>query len=185
MTDMQTSLPLLIVWPSILNPVLHFSTHPLTDGMKCPRLYLCLAHSIPTPPMSMQHTHQQINNDMIHFVSSHDHIGSLILTSLALHRCVSPLAPSLAQASPSHAVPRFEASDLPFTLATGPSSQVMSWSSPPWSHDSMSCLMCNEFLHQHMCKLCNISEPSSPSWHMLLTHMYLWANLLCISYKHN
>ena len=27
MTDMQTSLSLLIVWPSILNPVMHFSTH--------------------------------------------------------------------------------------------------------------------------------------------------------------
>ena len=24
------------------------------------------------------------------------------------------------------------------------------WSSPPWSHDSMSCLMCNELLHHHI-----------------------------------
>jgi hypothetical protein len=72
---------------------------------------------------------------------------------------------------------------LPFTLATGPLSQVMSWSSPPWLHDSMSCLMCNELLH-NTCELCNISEPSSPSWHMLLTHMYLWTNHLCISLKH-
>jgi hypothetical protein len=126
-----------------------------------------------------------INNDMIHFISSCDHIGSSILTSLALHRCVGPSAPSLAQASPSHVVPRFQASDLPFTLAAGSSSQVMSWSSPPWSHDSMSCLMCNEILHHHMCKLCNNSGPSSLSWHMLLTHMYLWINHLCISHKHN
>jgi hypothetical protein len=123
-----------------------------------------------------------INNDMIHFISSCDHIGSSILTSLALHRCLGPSVPSLAQASPSHAVPHFRASDLPFTLATCPLSQVMSWSTPPWSHDSMSCLMCNELLHQHMCKLCNISEPSLPSWHMLLTHMYLLTNHLCISY---
>ena len=36
MTDMQTSLPLLIVRPSILNPVMHFSTQPLTGEMKCP-----------------------------------------------------------------------------------------------------------------------------------------------------
>ena len=36
MTDMQTSLPLLIVRPSILNPVMHFSTKPLTGEMKCP-----------------------------------------------------------------------------------------------------------------------------------------------------
>jgi hypothetical protein len=72
---------------------------------------------------------------------------------------------------------------LPFTLATGLSSQEMSWSSPPWSHDSMSCLMRNELLH-HMCELCNISEPSSLSWQVLLTHMYLWTNYLCISLKH-
>jgi hypothetical protein len=36
---------------------------------------------------------------------------------------------------------------LLFTLATGPWSQISSWSSPPWSHDSMSCLICNELLH--------------------------------------
>jgi hypothetical protein len=60
MTDIQTSLPLLIVWPSILNLVMHFSTQPLTDKMKCPRLYLCLAHSIPSPLMLMQHMHQPI-----------------------------------------------------------------------------------------------------------------------------
>ena len=36
MTDMQTSLTLLIVRPSILNPVMHFSTQPLTGEMKCP-----------------------------------------------------------------------------------------------------------------------------------------------------
>jgi hypothetical protein len=70
---------------------------------------------------------------------------------------------------------------LPFTLATGLSSQVMSWSSPPWSHDSMSCLMCKELLH-HMCEHCNISEPFLPPWHMLLTHMYLWTNHLCKSH---
>jgi hypothetical protein len=44
----------------------------------------------------------------------------------------------------------------------------------------MSCLMCNELLYQHMCKLCNIPESSLSSWHMLLTYMYLWTNLLCI-----
>ena len=36
MIDMQTSLPLLIVRPSILNPVMHFSTQPLIGEMKCP-----------------------------------------------------------------------------------------------------------------------------------------------------
>ena len=38
-----------------------------------------------------------------------------------------------AQASPPRAVHRSKASDLPFTLAIGPSSQALSWSSPPWS----------------------------------------------------
>ena len=32
-----------------------------------------------------------INNDMIHFISSCDHIGSSILTSLAFHRCLSSI----------------------------------------------------------------------------------------------
>ena len=48
----------------------------------------------------------------------------------------------------------------------------------------MSCLMCNELRHHHMCEFCNIFEPSSPSWHMLLTHMYLWTNHMCILVKH-
>jgi hypothetical protein len=47
----------------------------------------------------------------------------------------------------------------------------------------MSCLTCNKLLHHHMCKLCNISKPFPPLWHMLLTHMYLWTNYLCISHK--
>ena len=36
---------------------------------------------------------------MIHFISSGDLIGSSILTSLILHRCLRPLASTLAQAS--------------------------------------------------------------------------------------
>ena len=43
-----------------------------------------------------------INNDMIHFISSCDHIGSSILTSLALHRCLGPSAPSHHSTCPSH-----------------------------------------------------------------------------------
>jgi hypothetical protein len=31
---------------------------PMTGEIKCPRLYLCLAHSISSPLMSMQHMHQ-------------------------------------------------------------------------------------------------------------------------------
>jgi hypothetical protein len=43
--------------------------------------------------------------------------------------------------------------------------------------------MCNKLLHHHMCKLCNISKPFPPPWHILLTHMYLWTNHMCISHK--
>ena len=102
MTDMQTSLSLLIVWPSILNHVMHFSTQSLTSEMKCPTIYLCLAHSIPSPPMLMPHKHQPWStNDMIHFISSHDLIGSSILTSLALHHCFGPLAPNICSSFPT------------------------------------------------------------------------------------
>ena len=184
MTDMQTSLPLLIVWPSIQNSVTNFST-PMTGEMNCPMLYLCLAHSIPSPPMSMQHMHQHNQQwyDPLHIITWSYWFINLDIT------CFSPLPSSIdAKSCSSFTTTRSIAPkphDLSFTLATGPSSQVLSWSSPPWSHDSMSCLMCNELLHHHMCELCNISKPFSPSWHMLLTHMYLWTNHLCISHKHN
>jgi hypothetical protein len=148
MTDMQTSLPLLIVWPSILNPVINFSTH-LWPGWNGNALGYTFALRIPFYLLRCwcNTCTNHSPNDMIHFISSRDRIVSLILTSLALHCCIGPSAPSLAQASPSHAIPRSKAFDLPFTLATDLSSQVMPWSSPPWSHDSMSCLICNELLH--------------------------------------
>ena len=75
---------------------------PMPGEMKMPyRLYLCLAHSIPSPPsVDATYAPTRSPNDMIHTISSRDPIGSSILTSLALHRCVGPLAPSLAQASP-------------------------------------------------------------------------------------
>ena len=125
-----------------------------------------------------------INNDMIHFISSRDHIGSSILTLLALHRCHRPSAPSLAQASPPRG-PSLQSLRLALHACNRSIKPSLVLSSPPWSHDSMSCLLCNELLHHHMCELCNISKPFSPSWHMLLTHMYLWTNHLCISHKHN
>jgi hypothetical protein len=52
--------------------------------------------------------------------------------------CSSPLLRSIGAKS---------SLNLSFTLVTGPSSQASSWSSPPWSHDSLSCLICNELLH--------------------------------------
>jgi hypothetical protein len=67
---------------------------------------------------------------MIHFISSCDILVHrswlyLLFTVTSVHRCQV-----IAQAS-CHAVQCFKASDLPFTLATGPSSQVLSWSCPP------------------------------------------------------
>jgi hypothetical protein len=105
MTNMQTSLPLLIVRPSILNPVIKFSTHLWPVKWNALQIYLCLAHFIPSPLISMQYIHQPITNDMIHFISSCDSIGSSILTSLALHHYFSPSAPSHHSTCPSHLQP--------------------------------------------------------------------------------
>ena len=69
------------------------------------KLYLCLAHSISSPPMLMLHKQQPIRNDMIHFISSCDLIGSSILTSLALLYCFGPLVPSHHSTCPSHLQP--------------------------------------------------------------------------------
>ena len=102
MTDMQTSLLLLIVQPSILNLVINFSTclwpmkwNALGYTFALRILFHLLQHRCNTCTNT-------INNDMIHFISSCDHIGSSILTSLAFHHCLRPSMPSLAQASPPH-----------------------------------------------------------------------------------
>jgi hypothetical protein len=155
MTDMQTSLPLLIVRPSILNPVIHFSTQPLIGEIKCPRLYLCLVHSIPSPPILMQHMHQPITNDMIHFISSHDHIGSLILTSLVLHHCFGPLVPSYHLTCPLHLQPVLEPS-LILIFST-----LVTWLNV-MSHMQWAPL-------SHVWALQQI-QAISPPWHRLLTH---------------
>ena len=101
MTDMQTSLPLLIVRPSILNLVINFSTHlwPVKwNALSYTFALRILFHLLQCRCNTCTNT---INNNMIHFISSHDHIGSSILTSLAFYCCLRPSAPSLAQASPS------------------------------------------------------------------------------------
>ena len=73
------------------------------------RLYLCLTHSIISPSLLMQHMHQPIINDMIHFISSRERIGSLILTSLALHYCIGLSAASHHSTYPSHLQPVHQA----------------------------------------------------------------------------
>ena len=43
---------------------------PMTGEMKCPKLYLCLAHYIPSPLILMQHMHQPITKwyDPLHII---------------------------------------------------------------------------------------------------------------------
>jgi hypothetical protein len=110
MTDMQTSLPLLIVRLSILNPIINISTHLWPVKWKCPRLYLCLAHSIPSLPMLMQHMHQPITKwyDPLHIIIWPYWFIDLDLT------CSSPLRPSIGAKSGSS-----------FTVTRGPSLQSL------------------------------------------------------------
>ena len=152
--------------------------------MKCPRLYLCLAHSIPSP-MSMQHMHQldQQWYDPLHIIMWPYWFIDLDLTWF------SPLPSSIgAKFCSSFTATR---SIAPKPLTCPSRLQLV--------HQAKSCLdllhldhmtQCHiscaiKLLHHHTCELCNISKPFSPSWHMLLTHMYLWTNHLCISHKHN
>jgi hypothetical protein len=85
MTDIQTSLPILIVRPSILNPVINFSTH-LWPVKWNAWLYLCLAHFIPSPPISMQHMHQldQQRYDPLHIITWPYWFNDLDLTCSSL-----------------------------------------------------------------------------------------------------
>jgi hypothetical protein len=145
------------------------------------RLYLCLAHSIPSPPTLTQHMHQpRSTNDMIHFISSRDLIDSSFLTSFALHCCFGPSAPSLWSSFPSM---RFIVSK-PLTC---PSRLQPVYQAKP----CLDLLHLGTWLHvmshmqwapSHMCELCNISKPFSPPWHVLLTQVYLWTNHVCISH---
>ena len=134
------------------------------------RLYLCLAHSIPSPSVLMRHMHQPITNDMIHFISSHDRIGSSILTSLAFHCCLRPSA--------SKSWSSFTA-----TWSIAPKPPTCPSRLQP-VHQAKSCLDLLHLSHMthchvsygfkllhHMCEPCNISKPSSLSWHELLTQV--------------
>ena len=167
MTDVQTSLPLLIVQPSILNPIINFSTHLWPVKWNALQIYLCLAHSILSPLMLMQHMHQPWStNDMIYFISSHYHIGSLILTSLAFHPCLRPSASSPRLAL--HSCNRSVKPSLVLIFST-----LVTWlhvmSHMQWAPSS------------HVWALQQI-QAISPLWHELLTQVYLWTNHLCISH---
>ena len=109
------------------------------------------------------------SNDMIHFISSRDRIGSSILTSLALHRCFGPSAPSHHSTCPSHLQP---------------------------VHRAKSCLDLLRLSHMTQCHVSYamssfitcVSLATNPS-HLhrhgiCCSHMYLWTNHMCISHKH-
>jgi hypothetical protein len=75
---------------------------PMTGEMKCPRLYLCLAHSIPSPSVSMQHVYQHDQQwyDPVHIITWPYWLIDLDFT------CSSPLFRSIGAKSALH---------LPFT----------------------------------------------------------------------
>ena len=175
---MQTSLLLLIVRPSILNPVINFSTH------RWPVKWNALGYTFALHiPFQLLHCWcntctNQSPNDMIHFISLRDCIDSSILTSLAFHHCLRPSAPSLAQASPPRS-PSLQSLWLAlhaYNWSIKPSLVLIFSILVTWLH-----VMTHMQLH-HICEPCNKSKPSSLSWHELLTQVYLWTNHLCISY---
>ena len=184
MTDMQISLPLLIVRPSILKPVINFSTH--LWPVKWNTLGYTFALRIPFHLLQCRCNTctNTINNVMIHLISSRDHIGSSILTTLALHRCLCPSTPSLAQASPPHG-PSLQSLRLALhacNRSIKPSIVLIFFTLITWlnvmSHVQWAPSASHVWALQHL-------QAISPLWHMLLTHMYLWTNHLCISFKHN
>jgi hypothetical protein len=162
MTDMQTSLPLLIVRPSILNPVINFSTHIWPVKWKYPRLYLCLAHSTPTSPTLMQHMHQSNHKwyDPLHIIMWPWSID-LDLT------CTSPLHRSIGAKSCSS-----------FTVTHGPSLQSL------W----LALHTCNRSVEPSLILI----FATLVTWLHVLSHMqwasswyhHMWTNLLCISHNH-
>ena len=162
MTDMQTSLLLLIVRPSILNPVINFSTH--LWPVKWNALGYTFALRIPflSPPMSMQHMHQHDHQwyNPLHITTWSCWFIDLDLT------CFSPLPSSIVTkscssftatrsitlkppTSPSRLQPIYQAKSCLDLLHLSHMTQC---------HVSI----CNEILN-HMCEPCNKFKPSSPS----------------------
>jgi hypothetical protein len=113
--------------------------------------------------MLMQHMHQHDQQwyDPLHIITRPYWFIDLDL-SLALHRCVDPSVPSLAQASP----PR------------GPSLQSL------W----LALHSCNRSIKPSLILIFStlviwLHVMSHMQW-APSSHIHLWTNLLCISYKH-
>jgi hypothetical protein len=76
MTDIQISLPLLIVRPSILNPVINFSTHLWPVKWKCP-IVIHLPCTFYFNSSNVDATHAPTNHQMIWSTSYH-HVTVLV-----------------------------------------------------------------------------------------------------------
>ena len=145
MTDMQTSLPLLIVRPSILNPVINFSTHlwPVKWNALCYTFALRIPfHFISS---NVDATHAPTISQMIWSTSYH-HVIVLVHRSwphlpftvasvhrcqvlLKLHRHTRSLA-SKPQTCPSHLQPPIKPS-LVLIFST-----LVTWLSMQWAPSS-------------------------------------------------
>jgi hypothetical protein len=84
---------------------------PMTGEMKCSRLYICLAHFIPSPPILMQHMHQPyhkwydplyiimwpcwfIDLDLTYFSPLPSSIGVKSCSSFIAMRSIAPKPPT-------------------------------------------------------------------------------------------
>ena len=107
---------------------------------------------------------------MIYFISSCDHIGSSILTSLALHRCFGLSVPSHHSSCPSHLQPVHQAKSCLDLL-------YLSHITP--------CHVSYEIMSSFITCVSLAINPSHLHRHgMSCSHMYLWTNHLCIALKH-
>ena len=145
--------------------------------MKCPRLYLCLTHfhfisifmSIFQFSMQPMHQHNHEWYDPLHIITwplwsidldlAHSSPSS---RSIGAMSCQSFTALLSVASKPWLALYHFNWSIKP----------TLSWSSPPWSHDSMSCLICNELLLVITCGLIICVSPYAT----LLVHLMLSLN---------
>ena len=83
----------------------------MTGEMKCPRLYLCLAHYIQSPQMSMQHMHQHDQQwyDPLHIITWSYWFIDLDFT------CFSPLPSSIGAKSCSSFTATWSIAPKPLT----------------------------------------------------------------------
>ena len=146
MTDMQTSLPLLIVRPSILNPVINFSTHLWPVKWNALGYTFALRICIPSPSTSMQHMHQHDQQwyDPLHIITWSYWFIDLNFT------CFSPLPSSIdAKSCSSFTTMRFIAPKPPtFPSLLQP------------VHQTKSCL---DLLHLDHMTQCHVSVQWAPS----------------------